>query len=306
MNGLNQFFSNCRGAKHDPDSRGFTYHTVKHTTHLVDPDTRDHKYHPDNVAQCQDVPPSVQQGEDYHYHLPDYMFVARCKAQGIPPFLQFLHPIVNTDWTQCNVPHSSAHGTIIQLWSAPYSSISYYSYGRSSIVCYRVYSVTSHYLPTVMEITLSLMICAGGHMESKTLQSTHHTDHWCTVREWWRRNLCGRITSGIRRIIRIQNTTRGICRMVLIINIRTSWWTLTMVQNVYTALAQWYYITHTPAFCRIAPPAEYDYEAPPARYDYGTPPKNTVNGAIRIFTDLRHMSSQIFQEFITSPTPLFN
>jgi len=30
-------------------------------------------------------------GDDYEYHLAQYMFLAGCKAQGISPFVQFLH-----------------------------------------------------------------------------------------------------------------------------------------------------------------------------------------------------------------------
>jgi hypothetical protein len=44
-------------------------------------------------------------GEDYH--LAHYMFAARHKAQGVPPFLQFLH-LVGNDWSMCDVPGSSA------------------------------------------------------------------------------------------------------------------------------------------------------------------------------------------------------
>jgi hypothetical protein len=40
-----------------------------------------------------------------------YMFAARCKAQGIPPFSQLLHLIATTDWLQCDVLHFSASAT---------------------------------------------------------------------------------------------------------------------------------------------------------------------------------------------------
>jgi hypothetical protein len=32
------------------------------------------------------------------------MFEARCKAQGVPPYLQFLDLVANTDWLVCNDP----------------------------------------------------------------------------------------------------------------------------------------------------------------------------------------------------------
>jgi len=42
--------------------------------------------------------------EDYKYHLAQYMFLARCKAQGVPPFLQLLHLVANIDFNICDVP----------------------------------------------------------------------------------------------------------------------------------------------------------------------------------------------------------
>jgi hypothetical protein len=40
-----------------------------------------------------------------------YMFEARCKAQGVPPFLQFLDLVANTDWLVSNDSASSAPAT---------------------------------------------------------------------------------------------------------------------------------------------------------------------------------------------------
>ena len=34
------------------------------------------------------------------------MFAARCKARGVPPYLQFLHLVADTDWSQCRLPRS--------------------------------------------------------------------------------------------------------------------------------------------------------------------------------------------------------
>jgi hypothetical protein len=44
--------------------------------------------------------------DDYHYHLAHYMFMERCKAQGVPPYLKFLDIIANTDWNTVDVPSS--------------------------------------------------------------------------------------------------------------------------------------------------------------------------------------------------------
>jgi hypothetical protein len=46
-------------------------------------------------------------GEDYEFHLAHYMFAVRCKAEGVPPFLKFLHLVTNTDWSTCSLPSSS-------------------------------------------------------------------------------------------------------------------------------------------------------------------------------------------------------
>ena len=42
--------------------------------------------------------------EDCHYHLAHNMLAARCKAQGVAPFVQFLHLAAKRDWSQCDVP----------------------------------------------------------------------------------------------------------------------------------------------------------------------------------------------------------
>jgi hypothetical protein len=42
--------------------------------------------------------------EDYMYHLAHYMFAARCKAQGVPQFNQFLAILASTDWASCDTP----------------------------------------------------------------------------------------------------------------------------------------------------------------------------------------------------------
>jgi hypothetical protein len=67
----------------------------------------------DNVSQkwLRNTSDVCGAGEDYHHHLAQYMFAARCKAQGVSPFLQFPYLVANTDWLQCDVPSSAAHAT---------------------------------------------------------------------------------------------------------------------------------------------------------------------------------------------------
>jgi len=44
-------------------------------------------------------------------HLAYYMFAVWCRARGVPPFLQFLHLITNTDWSRCHSPRWTARAT---------------------------------------------------------------------------------------------------------------------------------------------------------------------------------------------------
>jgi transposase-like protein len=95
----------CWGAYRDLDSQGYTHRTVNHSIHFIDPHTGAHTntiegtWHHVKVFLGQ-----YNRGDDYHYHLAHYMFAARCKAQGVLPFPQFLHLVANTDWSCCNPP----------------------------------------------------------------------------------------------------------------------------------------------------------------------------------------------------------
>jgi transposase-like protein len=100
------------GAYRYLDTQGFTHRTVNHSIHFVDPDTGDHTNNIQSTWHAIKVfLRPYNRGEDYHYHLTHYMFAARCKEQGMPPFLQFIHLVTNTDWSQCAVPSSSDRAT---------------------------------------------------------------------------------------------------------------------------------------------------------------------------------------------------
>jgi transposase-like protein len=99
--------SDCWGAYHNLGSQGYAHRTVNHSLHFRDPHTGAQTYTLKSTGHRVKVfMGHYNQGEDYEYHLAHYLFVARCKAQGIPPFIQFLHLVANTDWSLCHLPPS--------------------------------------------------------------------------------------------------------------------------------------------------------------------------------------------------------
>jgi hypothetical protein len=97
--------SDCWGAYHDIGSHGYNHRTVNHSLYFVDPNTGAHTNTIESTWHQVKVflgPYNLR--EDYHYHLAHYMFAARCKAQGVPVFTEFLHLVARTDWTGCATP----------------------------------------------------------------------------------------------------------------------------------------------------------------------------------------------------------
>ena len=104
--------TDCWGAYRDLGSQGYTHRTVNHSINFVDPVSGAHT----NTIEAMWRSVKVffgqyNRGEDYDFHLAHYMFAARCKAEGVPYFLQFLHLVANTNWSQCRVRRKTARAT---------------------------------------------------------------------------------------------------------------------------------------------------------------------------------------------------
>jgi len=73
--------SDCWFVYRNLESQGFTHRTVYHSIHFVDPDTGAHTNTIESTWRAVKVFLSqYNRGEDYEYHLAQYMFLARCKA----------------------------------------------------------------------------------------------------------------------------------------------------------------------------------------------------------------------------------
>jgi transposase-like protein len=97
--------SDCWGAYRGLGSQGYMHRTFNHSIHFVDPHTGAHTN--TILSTWRHVKVFLGQynrGDDYEFHLAHYMFASRYKAQGVPPSLQFLHLIANTDWSMSHFP----------------------------------------------------------------------------------------------------------------------------------------------------------------------------------------------------------
>jgi len=80
------------------DQQGYTHRTVNHSIHFVDPNTGTHTNTIESTWRSVKVfLGQYNRGEDYEYHQAHYLFAARCRAQRVPPYLQLMHLVANTD-----------------------------------------------------------------------------------------------------------------------------------------------------------------------------------------------------------------
>jgi transposase-like protein len=101
-------------AYRDLDSHGYTHHTVNHSIQFVNPDNgaNTFKIKIDSMGQQVKVFLGIyNRREDYEYHLAHYMFAAKFKALGVSPYIEFIHLVANTDWTQFSLLRSSDRAT---------------------------------------------------------------------------------------------------------------------------------------------------------------------------------------------------
>ena len=100
------------GAYHNLGSQGSTHCTANHSIQFVNPHTGAHTITIKSMSRSVKVVLGQYNRREYNeYRLAHYMFAARCKARVVPPYLQFLHLVANTDFSQCRLPSSTDSAT---------------------------------------------------------------------------------------------------------------------------------------------------------------------------------------------------
>jgi hypothetical protein len=113
---------------------------------------------------------------DYIYHPAHYMFLARCRAQQVPPFTKFLHLVATTDWNECRPTPSEScveWGSTGRPTSSAVTTTGTCSRMRQAIVP----GVNSAYFPRQQNTTdlpwARMTYCAGRHNWPHACSSSH-------------------------------------------------------------------------------------------------------------------------------------
>ena len=101
-------------------AQGYTHRAVNQSIQFVDPHTGAHTNIIERTWRSVKVfLGQYNRGDDYEFHLAHYMFAARCKAKRVSPYLQFLHLVANTDWSQCCLPRTERATWWARVHSSP-------------------------------------------------------------------------------------------------------------------------------------------------------------------------------------------
>jgi transposase-like protein len=101
-------------AYRDLDSHGYTHHTVNHSIQFFNPDNGANIFKIKIEKKKKKVKVLLgiyNRREDYEYHLAHYMLATRCKARGVSSYIEFIHLVANTDWSQCSLLRSTDRAT---------------------------------------------------------------------------------------------------------------------------------------------------------------------------------------------------